>query len=109
MEAEQDMDEFESGSFFSPELIFTFPILINGNKTEASFQLCSKGESGEYISVNLVRNGSCVNSFTMNCSGKGGSWKFKEDYVPKELRERQDEFSKMICSKISGYFSASTL
>jgi hypothetical protein len=96
---ETDELEFESASFFSPELIFLLPVVINGNKTEVSFHYCCKDEPGEYISVNLERNGSYVNSFTMNCSTKGGPWKFAEEYVPKELKVRQEEFSKRILAK----------
>ncbi len=104
MESEYDEEEFESASLFSPELIFSVPVVINGIKTDISFNYCKNGEDAAYIAVNLVRGGSCVNSFTMNCD-KGSAWQFVEDYVPKELRALLPEFNKQIGIKM-GYFSA---
>ena len=99
-EEPQEFEFEDEEELFSPELLFSFPVIINGNKTDVTFNCCSKGSPEEYYAVNLVRNGSCVNSFTMvsfiDRSSKTTHWKFDEDHVPRELKAREQEFSKAI-------------
>jgi hypothetical protein len=99
-DAYEEIDFEDREELFSPKLLFSFPVIINSNKTDVTFNCCRKGSPDEYYAVNLVRNGSCVNSFTMLSrtapQGGGLSWRFEEDSVPKELKARESEFSAAI-------------
>lgn len=100
MQSDFEEEDFEDKVFGSARQLFALPVIINGNKTDVTFNLCGNGSSGAYYAVNLVRNGSCVNSYTMARQGSKAdntiTWKFEEDHVPRELKARESEFSKAI-------------
>jgi hypothetical protein len=100
MEPEYEEQDFEDEEeLFSPEMLFSLSLIINGNKTAVNFNCCGKGSPNEYYAVNLLRNGSCVNSFTLAKNldaNRAVNWKFEESSVPRELKMREQEFSTAI-------------